>query len=179
MKLKAVEIWKDVVGYEGLYKVSNEGRIKSLDRFDRMGRPVKEKILKQFTTYQGYKTVVLCKDTEPKTRIVHRLIAIAFLPNPLNLPEVNHKNGVKDCNFCWNLEWVTPQENSSHAYKNGLSISSKGEKQGNSKLKDADVLKIRELYSKGTVTQKTLSIMFNTSTQNISSIVLRKRWTHI
>ena len=94
------EIWKDIPNYEGLYQASNLGRIKSLWYG-------KEKILKLTDNGNGYLQVFLCKNGIRKIFLVHRLIALTFIPNPNNLPEVNHRNEIKNCNLVDNLEWCT------------------------------------------------------------------------
>lgn len=103
------EIWKAVVGYEDLYEVSNKGRVKSLLR----GFPVLRKTPKHVNL--GYPYLGLCDNGVHKTCYVHRLVAEAFIPNPLNKEEVNHKDGDKANNDVSNLEWVTHQENIQHA----------------------------------------------------------------
>lgn len=108
-----IEVWKDVVGYEGIYQVSNHSRIKSLGRYSkgRVGNYVfrNEKILIPDTS-TGY-----CRVTFKKQHPVHRLVAIAFIPNPNNLPEVNHIDENKLNNDISNLEWVTHRENIRHS----------------------------------------------------------------
>lgn len=108
------EIWKDIKGYEGLYQVSNFGRIKSLERFtDHKSTGIvlqKEKIIKQRINY-GYCYVNLCKESKIKGFRVHRLVAEAFIPNPNSLKQVNHKNEIKTDNRVENLEWCTCKYN--------------------------------------------------------------------
>ncbi|MBM7565764.1 NUMOD4 domain-containing protein [Paenibacillus sacheonensis] len=111
------EVWKDVVGYEGIYQVSNFGRVKSLGN----GVTRKEKILRQHINRRGYMKLDLSmKGQEPKKFSVHRLVAQAFIPNPLNKPQVNHVNCFKSDNRVTNLEWNTQKENLLHAKANGL-----------------------------------------------------------
>lgn len=105
------EIWKDIEGYEGIYQVSSFGNIRSLDRIDSVNRRIKGKIMKQNTMYTGYKTVRLTKNSITKGYFVHRLVAIAFIPNPYNLPEVGHKDESRNNNEVDNLEWVTKSKN--------------------------------------------------------------------
>ena len=98
------EYWKPVLGYEGLYEVSNWGRVKSL----RLG---KEQILKPFKTGKGYLQVGLWKNKHRKNYSIHQLVALHFIPNPYNLNEVNHKDENPQNNFVENLEWCTHSYN--------------------------------------------------------------------
>lgn len=116
------EIWKDVIGYENLYQCSNLGRVKSLGN-GKSGNS-KEKILKQ-KICKGYCRIQLCKDNKKKHYQVHRLIATAFLPNPQNLPQVNHKNEQKTDNCVSNLEWVTQKYNINYGLHNERSGKSR------------------------------------------------------
>ncbi len=115
------EIWKDIIEYEGHYQISNMGRVKSLERIfisqNNAIMPIKEKILKGGYMTAGYKSVVLCKNKIQKSFSIHRLVAIAFIPNPENKPQVNHKNGIRDDNREVNLDWMTNSENGLHSYK--------------------------------------------------------------
>lgn len=97
------EIWKDIEGYEGLYQISNKGRVKS---FHGKGR-----IMKLGTHPLGYKLATLTKDGEQNTKQVHRLVAQAFIPNPENLPVINHKDENPSNNNVKNLEWCTQKYN--------------------------------------------------------------------
>lgn len=114
---KKEEIWKDFKGYEGLYQVSNLGRVKSLERtfLDKIGHKqhIKERILKPKTDRNGYLRVGLSNGNgKPKTLSVHRLVCQAFHKNPENKPSVNHIDENKVNNTASNLEWCTVKENS-------------------------------------------------------------------
>jgi len=115
------EKWALVNGSNGNYSISNMGRLRSNQRItirkDGKRLPVKAKILKQANDSTGYKR---CALSGVGTCKVHRLVALAFVPNPNNYPEVNHKDGNKANNNINNLEWVTHQQNTQHAHKNGL-----------------------------------------------------------
>lgn len=108
------EIWKDIAGYEGLYQVSNLGKVKSLPRKLWNGRAsylTNEKVLKTIKDKNGYENVALYKNKKAKVCKVHRLVAIAFIPNPENKPEVDHINTITNDNMVENLRWVTRSEN--------------------------------------------------------------------
>ena len=117
------EVWKDVAGYEGYYQVSNMGKVRSVDRKVRHSgtftRIAYGKTLRQKTSSTGgYCTVGLRRDGhDPEQKKVHRLVAIAFIPNPDNLPEVNHIDEDKTNNCVANLEWVTHKQNENHGTK--------------------------------------------------------------
>jgi hypothetical protein len=115
-----MENWKDVKGYEGLYQVSNLGRIKSLSHINYLGRLRQKCILGNRLSDRGYHTAVLYNNGKPKSFRVHRLVANAFIDNSNNKPHVNHIDGVKSNNLVTNLEWVTISENQKHAFKTGL-----------------------------------------------------------
>lgn len=113
------EIWKDVVGYEGLYQVSNYGRVKSLNYSNQYKSFVRNRILKLSTNHKGYVCVSIGYKPR-RTCTVHRLVAQAFIPNPNKLPQVNHKDGNKQNNVVSNLEWCDNDFNMNHAKINGL-----------------------------------------------------------
>ena len=131
------EIWRDVAGYEGFYRVSNFGRVKSFARGS-------EKILRQGLYGGEYFTVSLNKNKNRRNFSVHRLVAEAFIPNPNYFPVVNHKDGNKKNNFVENLEWVTQGENLLHASRIGLRKT--GADSCNAKLTEDQVRYIRKNY---------------------------------
>lgn len=112
-----IEIWKDILGYEGLYQISNLGRICSVKRIvkgrELSERQLSDRIRTPFTSGR-YSRIGLFKNKKLCLFTVHRLVAIAFIPNPENKPEVNHKDKNKMNNCVSNLEWVTRQENMAH-----------------------------------------------------------------
>ena len=105
------EIWKDIKGFEGMYQVSNLGRVRSVDRFDSIGRLQKGNIKAIRDNGKGYKVVQMYKDNKPKICYIHRLVATAFIDNPDNKPEVHHIDSDRSNNKLENLQWVTSKEN--------------------------------------------------------------------
>lgn len=120
-----MEEWKEIVGYDGMYEVSDAGRIRSWwipsNSSQRFLRANIYHIIKPVKHTNGYYFVSLCSsDGTRKERSIHRIVAETFIPNPNNCPEVNHKNGDKYDNCVNNLEWVTSKENKEHAKQNNL-----------------------------------------------------------
>lgn len=119
-----VEIWKDIENFSK-YQVSNLGNVKSKDRYTKAKDDEiihrKEFLLKEFINKKGYKQVTLYDDNgKPKTMRVHKLVALAFIENKNNLPQINHIDGNKLNNKVSNLEWISNYDNMQHAIKNGL-----------------------------------------------------------
>jgi hypothetical protein len=168
------ETWKDIVGYENLYQISNYGRIKSL-----LWKV--EKFLALINHTNGYKQVNLSKDGNIKKGYVHRLVAEAFIPNPENKPEINHIDGDKSNNNVSNLEWVTRKENVKHEFDTGLGYvpNLKGENHGSSKLTNSQVIDIYLSYHKDGVRIYELAKKFNIGESAIALIVKGKSWKHI
>lgn len=160
------ETWKQVKGFEGLYWVSNHGEIRNKtgmknQRFDKIG---------------GHKIVTLCKDGIKSNHKVHRLVAIAFLRNPKNLPMVNHEDGVKDHNHVKNLKWCSQSYNELHARRTGLKRGPLGEKHGKSKLDSASVKVIR---NSPTIPKSELAKIFKVSSNCIRKVISGETWAHV
>ena len=153
MEKDTIEIWKDITGYEGIYQISNLGRVRSLDRIsiDKNGREYSIKgNMRKVSKSKGYSIIGLSKDNKQKMHLVHRLVAEAFLDNPENLPIVNHIDGNKSNSHIENLEWVSSSDNIKHAISTGLrktnDIETHIKKEGNSgvtvKEKVEDILSV-------------------------------------
>lgn len=168
------EVWKNIQGYEGLYQVSNLGRIMRVSWGNRIS-----KILKQSKKKNGYFAIQLTKNLIDKTFSVHRLVAIAFKRNTDNLPQVNHIDGIKIHNYDSNLEWVTKSGNKIHALNLGLVNIPKGEGHHAAKLTEEQVKKIRDKYKRLIYTSTMLAKEYNVSYGTVLAIVKKQRWAHI
>ncbi len=117
------EIWKNIIGWEGFYQISSIGRVKSLERkvpFRSGYVHIAERIMNLSLSANGYQSVRFRKNGRGSNgfnNLVHRLIAIAFIPNPNKYSDVNHKNGIRNDNRVDNLEWCNRRENLSHGFK--------------------------------------------------------------
>lgn len=173
------EVWKDIKGYKDLYKISNLGRIKSLERlveYDNKKYIKPERILKPIKV-SNYLGVQLSYKSKVQKFYIHRLVCEHFQCNEENKPCVNHIDGNKYNNSIDNLEWVTHSENNIHSFKNGLR-NDYGERNFNTLYTDEQVLNIRRLYNTGKYTQRELCKVYNMSPMTIHRIVkykLRKR----
>lgn len=175
------EIWKDIKGYEYRYKISNHGRVKSLNRAVPRGNSffvVKERIRKIPISNNGYKSLFLRNGEEYKGFTLHRLLAIHFIDNPLSKPCVNHIDGNKLNNKLSNLEWCTHSENNFHAVKNGLNISIKGELHPRAKLNNIQVRIIKKLIT-DEFPNKLICEYFSIQLQHLYSIKYGRSWSHI
>lgn len=118
------EEWKPIIGYEESYEVSNHGRVRSITRTICWGpanvcRDFESIVMRDYPHWKGHRVIFLRKQGEGKKKFfVHRLVAVAFIPNPNNLPLVNHKDLNKANNHISNLEWATVSENTQHYYDN-------------------------------------------------------------
>ena len=175
------EQWKPVKNYEGLYEVSNTGLVRSLDRIDRLNRLKKGVLKAPCNNGRGYLCVNLKVHGKQSQKTLHRLVAEAFIPNPNNLPEVNHIDGNKANNHVDNLEWCTRNKNVSHAFRNGLNRQYKGVDNPQAKLTEKDVIFIRanaKPYDKK-YSYAALSRRFNVSEPTIKEVVWRKSYANI
>ena len=172
------EVWKDVINYEGIYQVSNLGRLKSLSRYIKHWRGgflnSKEMIKKPFKSKSGYLITELSKNSSKSKFLIHRLVAEAFIPNPEGKPQVNHINGIKTDNRVENLEWNTRSENIKHADSKGLR-NLKGVNNANAKLSEKEVIEIRQ--SENSI--DALASNYNVGTTCIKRILNKKTWKHI
>lgn len=171
------EIWKDIQGYEGLYQVSNFGRIKSLSRliFRKNGNnySTKEIIMTLVFTKNKYLTIKLRKGDSSIRFFIHRLVAKAFIPNPEMKKQINHLDGNKTNNLVSNLVWSTQSENIRHAFENGLNY--RGEDSINAKLTEQQVKYIK--HQGGSTSE--LALNFGVSKSTISEIKSGRNWKHI
>lgn len=175
-----MENWINVKGFEGLYMVSDLGRIKSLSvekynvRGDGFFYKKKEKILTPRVLTKGYLGVVLYKNKKTHAFKIHRLVAINFISNEFNKDQVNHKDGNKNNNTKPNLEWATNAENMQHSLDNGFT-NQRGENNAKSKLSNKDVLKI--IKSEGSYS--VLAKKYNVSISAIQAIIEGRSWRHL
>lgn len=169
----------DIPGYEGLYAINRNGDVYSYRR----KRLLKHNLQKGWPSDSGrsrYFRVGLTKNGKFKDVKIHVLLAKIFIPNPQNLPEVNHKNGIKTDIAIENLEWVTHLGNMKHANETSLFDKSLQRKNGrkmglgNKKISFKDAEEIRRLYKTGKYTQRKLAEMYGVCLQNINCIVLNK-----
>jgi len=167
-------IRKAIKDYEGYYEVDNIGRVYSLIRNNGLGSRLTEKTLSLKETKQGRWSASLSKNGSTKQKLVHRLVADAFIPNPKNKPCINHKDGIPLNNEISNLEWCTYKENDTHARKMKLYG---GEKHNLAKLTEKDVRYIREVYPEKSSWK--LSKEFNVKDSTILNVIHRRTWKHV
>lgn len=170
-----MEIWKDIPGYEGHFQVSNRGRVRSLDRkiYRSNGRRhFRRGHIKSLSVKDnGYIQVGLTKNGNHKTGLVHQLVALAFLGEPLPGEEVNHKDGDKGNNLLENLEYVSHQENVLH--------SRYILERGVIKLNSRKAYRIRELYWVGGEETAEIAVLFGVSASAVRQVVLGRTWKYV
>ncbi|MDP2692966.1 MAG: NUMOD4 domain-containing protein [bacterium] len=173
------EIWKDVIGYEGLYQVSKNSSVRSLDRkmFNHKNI-IKGKLLKQRLDRYGYYTVAFYKDGKRKGLLVHRLVAQNFIQNPQNLPCVNHIDGNKKNNYKENLEWVTPRDNSRHAIRMGLT-NPMGSSNPNASFTEGEVIELRKIYGIGKISIAKIAKAYGKHPGYLRDVIVGKCWKNL
>ena len=164
------EIWRDVVGYEGRYQVSNFGRVKSF-------KHKHPKIMSANEQSKGYMLLRLYKNGKSKNFGIHILVAQAFISNPEQKGEVDHRNGDKTNNCVWNLDWVTRRENAVRAYQLGLIPVQKGTQSHFAKLKADAVTYIRE--NPDGLSTKELMKKFNVSKETVRRVRIGKTYSDV
>jgi hypothetical protein len=169
------EEWRSIPEFSG-YDVSSLGRVRSINRLcgNRPGI-TKGKLLKPFVNKRGYLEVNLYKNSKSTAKIIHRLVAQAFIPNDNNKPQVNHIDGNKLNNKVSNLEWMSNSENQKHAYSLGLQPSRAGESNNKATITDKDVTRLKLLYNSGKTT-KEVSELIGVSLSIVRQIIYGKSW---
>ncbi len=175
------EIWKDIQGYHGLYKVSNFGRVMTLPKKIKNGsgwqiRP--EKILKGEITNRGYVKVTLHNNYKIERFSVHRLVALHFIENKYNKPQVNHKNGNKQDNYFENLEWATASENIRHSLLTGLNDPSKRDLLTNKKrsLTLDQAREIKKIYANGGISIRKIAANYSVGHSTVYFILSGRKY---
>jgi DNA-binding transcriptional regulator YiaG len=168
----------DIPGYEGLYEINRKGEIWSNYK--------KGKILIPQPDKDGYLTLTFCKNKKRFGVKIHRLVAQIFIPNPDNLPQVNHKDGNKENNWDWNLEWATNSSNQKHAYTTGLKSPNDNQKRAASKNGrlsrkfDAETVKsIRKIREETGLSYEKIARNYNVNGETIRNMVLYKTYSEV
>jgi len=181
--LYIMEIWKKVKGFDS-YEVSDLGNVRSLERsyktknrWGECGNKKPSVVLRQVTTVSGYKKVVLYRDKKPYNKVVHRLVAEAFIENPNKKPHVNHKDADRTNNKVSNLEWCTPSENVLYSFKLGLSNQG-GDKNNGRKVSSKEVLEVRRRKREGERAE-VLAKEFGVHRNHINLICRKGAWKDV
>jgi len=161
------ELWKDLIGYEDRYQISNLGKIRFKDS---------QELKASYLNQDGYEVTTIRIKGKKKNHRVHRLVLETFLKK--SSLEINHKNGIKTDNRVENLEYCTRKHNVKQSYVLGLKIVV-GEKNPNAILNDEKVREIKEIISTGVLSYRKIGKMFNVSANTIACIKLGKNWKHI
>jgi hypothetical protein len=164
------EIWKDILGYEGKYQVSNAGKIKNVVRGTIKAGQIQK---------DGYEKLVLYKDNFYKSYYVHRLVLTTFIGNGKDKDQANHLDGNKANNYLENLEWCTRGENMKHADKLGLRKMPKGKDHYKALLTEKEVLMIREKYHNRGSTLSKLAREYKANVGSVYNIVKGISWKHL
>lgn len=168
------EVFEDLKGYENNYQISDQGRVFTKRRL--VGnRILYGRELIPFLTQDGYLRVKLCKDGKEKDITIHRLVAMQFVDNPNNLPQVNHKDGNKLNNCVSNLEWCTKEANGLHAKLNGL--MQHGADRPSSKLTESDVIEMYKM--KGVLRAAEVAERYGISKNTVYVIWRGKKWSYL
>lgn len=170
--MEQLEQWKDMIGHEGLYSISDQGRIycKNRDKYYIFSDKYKQRYCRACLTDRSGKVFY---------ESVHRLVAVHFIPNPDNKETVNHINGNKRDNRAVNLEWCTQKENIHHSFRTGLQVIARGNRLPQTKLTETEVLEIRAKYIPHVYGRERLARDYNVSPEAIRAIIKRTAWKHI
>ena len=168
------EEWRPVVGYKGMYEVSDGGMVRSLDRIDSSGHRIRGKLLKQSVGKSGRGYTTLCKNGVAKRIFTHKIVLSSFIGSCPPGYQCRHLDGDHKNNCLKNIRWGTAKENGEDKVR--LNEASKGEDHWNSKLNEEKVRAIKTLYKKTEATQKDLADLFDVHYSTIHSIVRDKGW---
>lgn len=178
-----MEIWKNIPKFKNEYQISDMGRIRSvlkvIVKSDNSKYTRRSKVLKPDIKHDGYARGAVSLVGKMIPYKIHRLVAIAFIPNPENKKTVNHINGIKTDNRAVNLEWNTQQENVTHSHKHGLAYILKGSEIGNSILKENQVVEIRAKFVPRIYTRKKLANEYGVTEATIKDILGGRTWKHL
>lgn len=164
--------YRNIIGFPR-YVINDEGNVYFISK----KRGLKKR--KAYIGNVGYFRIVLSKNSIKYNKSVHRLVAEAFIPNPNNLPQINHKDGNKLNNSVSNLEWISSRGNQLHALNNKLYNTAVGESYHRSNLVENDIIEIRKLWDSNLYTQLELGNIFKTTKSTINHIVNRYTWRHL
>jgi len=170
LESETTEIWKDIPGYEGLYEISNFGRVKS-----KLIRYVNHRILKPHI-YVGYQKVGLSKNKVRITKRVSRLVLQSFIGDPPNGFEASHLNGIRNDDRLENLVWESPKENTKRKTEHGTQIRGEGHYKTN--LKESDVINIIEMRKKG-YKYREISKKYGIGISSVECITNKRNWKHL